>query len=389
MGMDNPLTRQLKDPETGKYDPREIWIRVRSGLAVLVSLAVLFGGGWFVYSKAQEAWIAVRTVEDFINAEGEADVVIDIPKNTSLADIADILVQHGVVKTAKAFDREAASNADAKKIQAGQHRLRTGIPAKVALAMLLDPKRIVRNRFQIAEGLRLSEVLDSLVKSTKVKKADLEKALKDRKALGLPTWLGKSNEGFIFPDTYELPAKPTAASVLKLTTTQFVRVTDDLDFAAKARQIKIGKRQLAPYQALIVASIIEREVFRDEDRARVARVFYNRLIEGMPLQSDATVAYANKITGRIFTTPKERELDSRYNTYKYPGLPPGPITAPARKALEAAANPAEGDWLYFMPINLDTGETVFSRTNAEHEQARAKLQAWCLANEENRKKCNG
>ncbi|MBK8459565.1 MAG: endolytic transglycosylase MltG [Micropruina sp.] len=354
-----------------------------------MSLAVLFGGGWFVYSKAQEAWVAVRTVEDFINAEGEADVVVDIPKATSLADIADILVQNGVVKTAKAFDREAAANADAKKIQAGQHRLRTGVPAKVALAMLLDVKRIVRNRFQIAEGLRLSEVITALVKSTKVSKANLQSALKDRKALGLPSWLGKSNEGFIFPDTYELPAKPTSTSVLKLATTQFVRVTDDLDFAAKARAIKLGKRQATPYEALIVASIIEREVFRDEDRAKVAAVFYNRLREGMLLQSDATVAYANNITGRIFTTPAERELASPYNTYKYAGLPPGPITAPARKALEAAANPADGDWLYFMPINLDTGETVFSRTNAEHEQARAKLQTWCLANEENRKKCNG
>ena len=139
---------------------------------------------------------------------------------------------------------------------------------------------------------------------------------------------------------------------------------------------------------LIVASIIEREVFRSEDRAKVARVFYNRLKKGMPLQSDATVAYAVKKTGTIWTTAAERKNKSPYNTYLHKGLPPGPITAPAKAALEAAVNPEEGDWLYFVPVNLDTGETKFTNNYDDHLKALAELQAWCLQSAENKKKCS-
>jgi UPF0755 protein len=382
--MNNPFTRELKDPETGKWLPKEVWYRVRGAVAVLLSLAVLVGGGWFVWTKGYDAWLSYRTVEDYIDPAGEADVLVEVPEGASTSEISDILVQAGVIKTAKAFDRIAALDENSRKIQYGYFRLRTKVPAKTALAMLLDPKNQVKNQFQIPEGMRLSQVLPLLARVSKVPEKDLRAALKDRDSLGLPGWLAKSNEGFIFPDTYNLPPKPTARNVLRLATRQFTRVTDDLAFDSKANNL--GYK---PSEALVVASIIEREVFRDEDRDKVARVFYNRLEKKMPLQSDATVAYANKLEGRIFTTPKERQLDSKYNTYKYRGLPPGPITAPARRALEAAVNPADGSWLYFMPINLDTGETVFSNTFAEHQQASAKLQQWCLASAANRKKCNG
>ena len=124
------------------------------------------------------------------------------------------------------------------------------------------------------------------------------------------------------------------------------------------------------------------------DRAKVARVFYNRLdSKDGRLQSDATVAYAVKRTGTVWTTDKERESDSPYNTYRFRGLPPGPIAAPAKKAMDAALNPAEGKWMFFVPINLDTGETVFSETYDEHLRAVAKLNAWCLESAENKKKC--
>ena len=117
-------------------------------------------------------------------------------------------------------------------------------------------------------------------------------------------------------------------------------------------------------------------------------MFYNRLKKGMPLQSDATVAYAVKKTGTIWTTAAERKNKSPYNTYLHKGLPPGPITAPAKAALEAAVNPEEGDWLYFVPVNLDTGETKFTNNYDDHLKALAELQAWCLQSAENKKKCS-
>lgn len=377
------LFRELRDPETGRWLPKEVWYRVRGAVAVVLSLAVLVGGGWFVYGKVHDAWVAYRTVDDYIDPEGAADVVVEIPQGATTTKMAEILLAADVIKTAKAFNSAAAANPDARSIHYGLFKLRTQIPAATAVEMLLDPANEVKNQFQIAEGLRYTQVLASLAKTTKVPEKNFKAALENRKQFNLPSWIGKSNEGFIFPDTYNLPLKPNAVNVLKLPINQFNKTLDDLAFEEKAKNL--GYK---PYEVLIVASIIEREVFRNEDRAKVARVFYNRLKKGMPLQSDATVAYAVKKTGTIWTTDKERASKSPYNTYKYKGLPPGPITAPAKKALEAAANPEEGDWLYFVPVNLDTGETVFSATYEEHQKAVAQLQSWCLQSEANKKKCS-
>lgn len=378
------LFRELRDPETGRWLPKEVWYRVRGAVAVLLSLAVLVGGGWFVYGKVHDAWLAYRTTDDYIDAEGAADVVVEIPQGSTAGKIADILLASDVIKTADAFTKAAAADPEgAKKIQYGLYKLRTQIPAKTALEMLLDPANQIKNQFQIPEGLRLSQVLSTLAKATNVSVKSFEKALKKRSQFDLPSWIGKSNEGFIFPDTYNLPLKPNAVNVLELPIAQFNKTLSDLAFEERADAL--GYK---PYEVLIVASIIEREVFRDEDRAKVARVFYNRLEEGMRLQSDATVAYAVKKTGTIWTTDKERASDSPYNTYKHKGLPPGPITAPARKALDAAVNPEEGKWLYFVPVNLDTGETVFSETYEDHQKALEQLHSWCLQSEENKKKCS-
>jgi UPF0755 protein len=222
-------------------------------------------------------------------------------------------------------------------------------------------------------------------KSTGITVKDFNARLKDWKKLGLPTWAKNGAEGFIFPDTYELPDKPTAANVLKLPTDQFNAIATELGIEEGADALGYS-----PYQVLVMASIIEREAgTNDEDRPKIARVFYNRLAQGGKLESDATVAYANNITGRVFTTAAERRLDSPYNTYKYKGLPVGPITSPSKKSLEAALHPVEGDWLYFTVVNLDTGETLFANTLAEHNANGQKLQAWCTASQANRDKCNG
>jgi len=138
-----------------------------------------------------------------------------------------------------------------------------------------------------------------------------------------------------------------------------------------------------------VASIIEREVSRDEDRPKVARVIYNRLARGMRLEMDSTVHYIVNESGKVFTSAEQRNIDSPYNTYLKKGLPPGPISAPGRKSLEAAVNPAEGDWLFFVAVNLDTGETEFNSDLNGHNASRDKLNQWCNASDENRAKCSG
>ena len=381
--MSNRHPGQLRDPETGKIDFKEVWYKARSAFAVLLSLSVLLGGGWFVYDRAQSAWLEYRTAEDYIG-EGVDPVVVTIPKGATLSQISDLLVEADVVKTSKAFDREAAANADSKKIQAGRYNLKTQLPAKLALAMLLDPKNIVRDMMTLREGLWLSESVEAMSKASKVPKKNFDKALKNWKKLGLPKWAKRGAEGFIFPDTYELPEKRTATSVIKVTTAQFNEVAGDLDFEDEA-----NKLDLSPYQVLIVASIVEKEASQDEDRPRVARVIYNRLRDGMLLQMDSTVHYAAKESGQAATTAEMRALPSPYNTYYTKGLPVGPISSPSRKSMEAALHPEEGPWRFFVSVNLDTGETEFNETLEQHNQSVAKWQAWCTENDENRKKCYG
>ena len=382
--MSNRSPGEIRDPETGKVDYKEIWYKVRAAFAVLLSLAVLGGGGWFVYSKGHDAWMEFRTAEDYIG-NGVDPVQVTVPKGATLREISDLLFAANVVKTAKAFDREAEANADSKKIQVGKYNLRTQLPAKTALAMLLDPKNIVRNRITLKDGVRLSVQVTALSKATGISEQDFNAKLKDWKKLGLPTWAKNGAEGFIFPDTYELPDKPTATNVLKLATDQFNLVATDLNMEDGA-----GVLGYSPYQVLVMASIIEKEAgVNDGDRAKIARVFYNRIEQGIKLQSDATVAYANKITGRVTTTDAERALESPYNTYYVKGLPVGPITSPSKKSIDAALHPADGDWLYFAVVNLDTGETEFNNDLNGHNASVGKFQAWCNASDANKKKCFG
>lgn len=376
------LTRNIRDSETGRISGREIWLRFRSAFAVLLSVGVLVGGVGFAAMRVQEAWMEFRTVEDYVG-QGVAPVEVAIAKGTTLSQIADILVQHDVIKTAKAFDREAAANADSKKIQPGRYKLKTQLPAKVALSMLLDTGNIDRDWMTLTEGQRLSVQIDQMAKATKLPAKDFEAVLKKWKKLGLPKWAKNSAEGFLFPDTYELPQEPKAAAVIKQATDKFKKVIKEIDFVDAAEEAGV-----TPYQALVIASIIDREA-GSADREKVSRVIYNRLAKGMKLEMDSTVHYAVNKSGSAATTAEDRKVDSPYNTYRNKGLPPGPIAAPRKASLEAAVNPVEGKWLYFVTINLDTGETVFSNTGDEHKAASAKYYAWCRDSDANYKKCYG
>jgi len=367
---------RLRDPETGTWNKAELWHHAKGWLAVLVAVGVVAGGVWFGGSWAWDAWMDFRSKEDYVGA-GVEDIEVTVPRGSTMAQIGQILQEADVVKSADTFQRYAATRPDeAKTVQAGRYRMRTQISARSAFERLLDPANIIRSMMQLREGQRLTEQIAAMAEASKLPAGDFEAALATPGELGLPAWAGDRPEGFLFPDTYELPDNPTAVEVIRLATTQFGKVSADMDFENRAAASPAG----AAYSAVLMASIVEREANRSEDRVRVARVFYNRLAEGMPLQSDATVAYANNVTGRVTTTDAERALDSPYNTYLDANagkLPPGPITSPSRDAMEAAVSPAEGDWLYFVTVNLDTGETEFNATFEDHLRSVAKWQEFC------------
>jgi UPF0755 protein len=263
-----------------------------------------------------------------------------------------------------------------------------------ALALLANPDNIVQNTVRINEDWNTRELFAFLSEQTGIPVADFEAAAADQAALGIPEWgQGKpgGSEGFFFPDTYNIGQQPTAASILKQMVTQFNVVTTELDFVNRAAAI--GQD---PYSVLIVASIVQKEGAYEAYAADIADVFYNRLAINMPLQSDATVIYANKAEGRIATSLEQRqctvpdsdqEFCKAYNTYITPGLPAGPIGNPARLALSAAANPNPNDYLFFVAVNPNSGETKFATDDAGHKANVDEWMAWCEL-PENEGKCS-
>ena len=358
-------------PDTKPSATREVIHQGKGCLAVLLSLAVLVVGGFLVYDQGKQLVSGFGETPDYTGT-GVAAITVTVPAGATLDQIGGVLKQADVVKSTQAWDNAVASEERATSIQPGRYRMRTQVPAIDALRLLINPGRSrVRAQFTIPEGLRLSKQVDALVKGTKIKRSAYEKALKNPKAIGLPAYAKGKPEGFLFPDTYELTADATATSTLKQMVDQYKAVTTDIGLAAAAKKL-----DRSPYEVLIVASIIEREVNQEQYRAKVAQVVYNRLDQGIPLGLDSTVIYAEDLNTNT-TTPEDRASKSKYNTYLRKGLPPGPIAAPGKAALEAAANPEPGKWLYFTTVDFDSGETKFAETDAEFRQIVFEFQAWC------------
>ncbi len=297
---------------------------------------------------------------------GSVQVVVN-PGDTG-RNIGATLETAGVVKSAKAFSDAAANNPAAAGIQPGTYAMRQQMAAVDAVALLIDPKNRTVPRVTIREGLWKSEVFAELSKQSGLPVADYEKAAQDAGALGLPAAANGNVEGYLFPATYEFAPKSSAAEQLRLMVAKAVAELTRLGIAPEQMEL-----------TMIVASIVEGEGRRDEDRAKVARVVENRLAKGMLLQMDSTVNYGVQKRS-LTTTNAERAATNEYNTYVRPGLPVGPIGNPGAAAIQAAAAPASGTWLYFVAVNPSTGETKFATTEADHQANVKEFQAWCAAN---------
>ena len=364
----------MLDPEVKPSRGREIIHQGKGCFAVILAAAVLLFGGLFVYDQSKGLLEGFGEIPDY-PGPGRGSVTVTIPDGATLDDIGALLVADDVVQSTEAWDQAVRAEERATSVQPGRYVMRKQMVAVDALGLLINPgESRVRADFTVPEGLRLSAQVDALAKETKIKKSAFQKALDKPKSLGLPGYAKNRPEGFLFPDTYELTADATATSTLRQMVDQYKTVTDDIGLESDAK--KLGR---SPYEVLIVASIIEREVNQDQYRAKVARVLYNRLDEGMKLGLDSTVIYAENLKTNT-TTPKDRNSRSRYNTYRYAGLPPGPIAAPGRAALEAAANPEKGDWRYFVTVNFKTGETKFATTDAEFTRIQQEFQQYCQDN---------
>lgn len=353
---------------------KKILYHAKSTFAVLLSIAILVTIAWVGYKTVRNAYLDYKSADDYLSVQGEP-LVFTVPQGASVNEIGSLLVEEDIIKSQKAWKSAVAKLGADASFHAGRFNLNHQMPASDAAAILSDPTKVIRVMVTIPEGLRMTDQWPLITKAIpQIPQKDLEALGKDPKVLGLPSWAGNKAEGFLYPETYEVDDTPTATELMTAQVAQFTKVTTELNFEDRAKTLG-----LTPMQVLTIASIAEKEAL-DDDMAMVTQVFYNRIAKKMPLQSDATVVYANNIKGRLTTTDEERALDSPYNTYKYPGIPPGPISNPGKLALNAALNPTQHDYLYFVVVDPSTGETEFNVTLAEHDKSVLKFQAWCQAN---------
>ena len=198
--------------------------------------------------------------------------------------------------------------------------------------------------------------------------SDYNTALKNTAALGLPSYAKGNPEGYLFPDTYEIQPDVTATQVLQQMVQSFNQEATAVDLTQAAAKV-----HLTPAEVIVVASLAQAEGGTDADFPKIAEVIYNRLHIGMKLDLDSTVLFALNKYG-IQATDADLNTNSPYNTYKFEGLPPGPIDCPGAAAIQAALNPATGNYLYFVTVNPKTKETLFTSSESQFEQYQAELE---------------
>ncbi|MBM6399416.1 endolytic transglycosylase MltG [Phycicoccus sonneratiae] len=369
-----PRTRREVQQRRRRRKPR----RGRRLLAVLLAVGLIGGaayGAWTVLGPSVSGLFGGSDggEVDFAGP-GEGEVEVVVKQGDTGEAIASTLRDAGVTRTRTAYlDAAAADPTSAAKIQPGTYLMLKGMKGVDAFALLVDPANRLAQRVTIREGLWKNETFAALSKATGVPVAEYTKAAKDAKAIGLPSAADGNVEGWLFPASYEFDDKTTATDQLKQMVALTVKALEDAGVAEKDWE-----------RTLTIASIVEGEVSGDADRGKVARVVLNRLDGGPPsyglLQMDSTVHYAAQQRGKAGTTDSQRASDSPYNTYKVQGLPPGPIGNPGKASIEAAANPADGDWVFFVTVDPSTGETKFASTSAEHDRNVQEFQQWCSDN---------
>ena len=275
--------------------------------------------------------------------------VVNIPSGTNAKEIVDVLEKNEIIRKNNYTFRILIKLMKLEdQLKYGEYDLSPSMNMPQILDKLVKGEVIVY-KITIPEGYTHTQIAELLDKEEVAEKETFLKLAKDSK---------KSWEGYLFPDTYEVPKKYGAENMSKVMLSNFNQIAIENEFTEKAEEIGFSLNEI-----IILASIIEKEVKFSEEKSKVSSVFYNRLEKGMKLQSCATIQY-------ILEEPKERldendlKIESPYNTYLYKGLPPGPICNPGLDSIMAALEPEEEDYLYF--VLGENGKHIFSKTYQEH-----------------------
>ena len=301
-----------------------------------------------------------------IDPSGEPgdEVALTIPEGASTGDIARLLADEGIVSDARIFRYYVQFNGGAS-FQAGDYTLRRNSDMGDVVSVLDDGPVVAFDQLTIPEGLTLEEVGERVEEVERLSRQRFLEIAEDGSVRSRfqPDDVD-SLEGLLFPDTYRIDENEDEAALVRRMVELFDSVASEVGYGTVT-----APNGLTPYEAIVVASLIESEAKVPEDRAKISRVIHNRLEQEMLLQIDATVIYARggepREGGRVLFS--DLEVDSPYNTYKNPGLPPTPIAIPGRASLEAALSPEPGDWLFYVKYE-ENGAHAFSSTGAEHNR---------------------
>lgn len=341
-------------------------VRVVVGLALALAL---FVGAALIGVEFLKPILGIDKVTDF-PGPGTGTVTVTVQPGSGAAAVASTLQQKDVIADAGTFLKAFA--AAGGNLHPGDYTFKKEMKSSDAAQILVGTSNDKVIYFALNAGMRAGESLDAIAKAASVDRKDLDALNAKPTDFGLPA-KAKSLEGYLAPGEYRFPVGTSAKDILtKLVTTTLDKL--------KADGITDPAKQ---YDVLTVASIVQAEGGR-ADYGNVAGAIYNRLKPNTEtngyIQSDATVTYGLGKKSYHITEDEKADKSNPYNTYANPGLPAGPIGSPGASAIDAAAKPTPNDYLYWVTVNLDTGETKFSKTYAEHQIYAQQYAQWCQAN---------
>jgi len=293
----------------------------------------------------------------------QAPMIVEVPPRHGLRDVARLFERHGVIRSSVAFTVLAILRGSARSLKAGEYEIPRGASLLTVLE-LLELGKVRPRLLVLPEGFTVTDLAQQLEAEGLARPAEVEGLASSRsfaQTLGIEA---DRLEGYLFPDTYQVTKGMRIEEILDRMVERFRERIATAEVLTRARA-----RRLTLHELVTLASIVEKEAVLAEERPIIAAVFWNRLKRGMPLQADPTVAYAVGRAGRA-PTREDLQVDHPFNTYRYRGLPPGPIANPGRAAVEAILSPARVPYLYF--VSIDDRQHHFSTTLEEHNRAVAR-----------------
>jgi UPF0755 protein len=321
---------------------------------VLLTLGVIIAGvgvlAVVIYERPAEPFKGYDLSEQFV----------DLPQGASTRAIGDKLVQAGVVRDTLTFRVALWRSGVARQLKAGEYRFDRPVSA-LDVAGKIARGEVYLRPITFPEGLTIDDMAALFEARGFGTAASFRAAAADRSLVEDLDPQARDLEGYLFPETYALPRRASARDLVRMMVHRFHQVFAPLRAAGEAAGLSVR-------EVVTLASIVEKETGRSDERPIVSAVYLNRLRIGMGLQCDPTVIYGLRRAGRYDGNLTRDSLawDSPYNTYRHAGLPPGPIAAPGRSSLEAAVHPAAADYLYF--VSRNDGSHVFARSLEEHNR---------------------